>query len=215
MKPPAIIVCVEYDDYLRLTLPRTLEHFDPLVVTTREDTKTQQIAIGSDVEVICVNRTDKDLHYDKGHAIDWGLKYLDEPGWIAVLDADILLPKQMDLSTLEPGCIHSPHRRIVSSYRDYLIIKDREEEWYEQPYGPEIRNGEYAGYFQMFQWEDPVLDHPPPWYENDEWTSYQGCDTHFWRKWMPDKMRRLPFQVLHLGPLRVNWQGRISNRWDN
>jgi hypothetical protein len=211
----AIITCIGYDDFLQITLPRTLEHFERVVVlTSAEDERTQRVCAQSrkrhgSPSCVITSEFGTNTSVNKGAAIDAGLRWLGPRGWICILDADVYLPKQMDLDGIQVGCIYSPHRRLMEVPGP--IPPD--DEWaYLFEGGPEHRNGEYGGYFQLFHASDPHFT-GPPWYRTREWETFQGSDTVFWRRWMPNGMRRLPFEVLHLGSPRLNWRGRITDRW--
>ena len=222
----AIVTCVNYDDFLRITLPRTLEAFDEvLVVTTLEDNRTRnhvkRLRKGMGRKLMCWPTHAFHRHhatFNKGAALDEAIA-CSHGDWICVLDADILLPEKMDLSGIQRGCLYSPRRRMMW---DQGPIPP-ESEWNALEHGPEDRNDirfrhqfgsgvGYAGYFHLFHADDLG---PLPWYESDTWKSAQGCDTEFTMRWPSQQFRRPPFEVLHLGQPRVNWNGRVSERWDD
>lgn len=204
-----VITCVNYADYLAVTLPRTLDVFgDAIVLTDMEDNETFTVASGYGVGVICTKAFYKEgSPFNKGAAIDRAITSLaPDDDWVVLLDADIYLPKSPEFGELDKANLYSPHRRMLSNGPI-----PAESEWASLPNGAEIRNGEYAGYFQMFH--RSALKGSPPWYECPLWRTAQGVDTVFWKRWGPRCCRRLPFEVLHLGPTRVNWSGRVSPRW--
>lgn len=88
----AVVICVNYSDFLAETLPTNRHQFDYLVVvTTPEDKKTQELCQYYNVH--CVQTTAfGTAGFSKGAGINEGLKHLKRTGWVCHLDADILLP---------------------------------------------------------------------------------------------------------------------------
>jgi len=237
----ALIVCVNYDDFLAVTLSRNVRHFERVVVvTTPQDHATRLLADSQD-NVFChttdvftripagikplslpigyqalkaamVARTGGRVVFNKGAAIEEGLDVLGRTGWICLLDADVILPDVMpDAPEWEPGCLYGPYRRLCQTPAK-LRAHPFDSDWTRFPYGPEKQEfpGEYAGYCQIFDSSAPHLKRP--WYAVD-WPA-EGPDSEFWWHWPPEKLRRPAFEVLHLGPLRENWRGRVSPRWE-
>lgn len=206
----AITVCVNFSDLLSITLPRMISWFDHVtVVTDMDDEDTCLVEWEPHVSVIRTDLFYKDgSPFNKGAALDMAL--MKAEGWTCVIDADVYLPRPTFEMDLDDSKLYSPFRRLLETPGP---IPD-EKEWGDLPYGPEVRNGEYAGFFHCFNAYRLITEiGGPPWYESPMWRSARGCDTVFWRKWGPRRARRLPFEVLHLGPTRVNWEGRVSPQW--
>jgi len=210
----AITVCVGYDDYLRRTLPFNRQHFGRvLVVTSLEDKETELRAqsYGNDV---CPYATNAFYHegakFNKGRALEEGFDILGREGWIMVIDADVVLPEKLDPGPRgwERGCIYSPQRRLCLDAENFTPSLD----WATLPYGPEkdVFPFEFAGYCQVFHASAAAWR---PWYGINCPTA-QGCDSEFYYHWPEHKRVRPDFEVLHLGPLRENWAGRVSPRID-
>lgn len=209
----AIITCVEFDDYLEITLPWNVGHFGKvLVVTSLKDKKTELLA--NSFENSCSYATDAFFDdgapFNKGKALEEGLDILGREGWIMVLDADIVLPEALEPGPngWELGKLYSPYRRLCGD------PGARGEPWGGFPYGPEydVHPDEFAGYCQIFHALDPKLV-KKPWYPQNHPTA-KCCDSEFWWRWPVEKRIRPHFEVLHLGPLRENWEGRRSPRWE-
>jgi hypothetical protein len=204
----AITVCVGYDDYLSITLPRAMEHFDSVTVVTTED----EVWVGS-VDGRSVGRYRTDVFYDhgasfnKGAALEEALAAIKPSGWICHFDADILLPAEMDLSGIEPGNLYVARRRICKNPREHTGQAD----WSEWPLMQELYPFD-CGCFQLFHADDPVLA-TRPWYPV-HWKHAGGFDTEFNGKWPDDKRHYLPLEVLHLGEPYKNWHGRQTPRMD-
>ncbi len=212
----AITTCVGYDDLLAITLAKNARHFDlVLVVTTPEDTDTQLVVQQVPNAQSFPTRTfyTDGAKFNKGMALECGLDFgLGRSGWICIFDADTLMPDEMDLSGIRPGFLYSPFRRMCETKSQFYQCLDY---WPRLPPGPERLNHEYAGYFQLFHADDAYLPDPEmfPWH-GAEFNTAQGCDTIFQNHWPLNCRKRLPFEVLHLGPPKVNWRGRVSPRWD-
>ncbi|MHC4177850.1 MAG: hypothetical protein ACYSWU_10105 [Planctomycetota bacterium] len=203
-----ITVCVGYDDLLEITLPRAMQHFDQVTVVTSED----EVWVGT----ICgrpVGRYRTDVLYrhgasfNKGAALEEALAAMKPSGWICHFDADILLPKEMDLSAIQPGHLYIPRRRVCRNAHEYTGQTD----WSQWPLMQELYPFD-CGCFQLFHAEDPVLA-TRPWYPV-HWKHAGGSDTEFNGKWSDDKRHYLPFEVLHLGEPYMNWHGRQTRRLD-
>jgi len=211
----AVTVCVNYDDYLALTLPWNVGHFDAwLIITDLEDEATRRLVEDSPWDNVECYATDAFYRggapFRKGLAIEEGFDALGREGWMMVLDADVILPEALTRPRegwLE-DCIYSPQRRLCEDVRWFT----HELEWDTLPYGNEkvIFPFEFAGYCQLFHASASCLK-KRPWYGVDHPTA-QACDSDFYSKWPKAKRVRPPFEVLHLGPTRVNWSGRVSPR---
>jgi hypothetical protein len=210
----AILTCVGYDDFLALTLAENAKHFSlVLVVTTPGDLDTARVVEqveNAHIYKTCAFHRDG-APFNKAAALDESLDWLGREGWICIMDADTLLPNDMDLSEVTPGFLHSPYRRVCEDPKLFT----KELEWSDLPLGYETRNGEHAGYMQVFHADDSFLPDPKlfPWH-GTEFKTAQGADTIFQNHWPRNHRKRLPFEVLHLGPLKTNWSGRVSPRWD-
>jgi GTP:adenosylcobinamide-phosphate guanylyltransferase len=94
MKLEAVIVCVNYSDFLIHTLPQNKQHFDKVVVVTdMHDKETKNVCEYHHVECIQTNVFyNNGDNFNKGKGINEGLKRLGMDGWVVQLDADIYLP---------------------------------------------------------------------------------------------------------------------------
>lgn len=208
----ALTVCVNFDDILRLTLPRTLPHVDKLlVITSSKDERTQAYLREQDPDKVLTLVTDvfyeNGAVFNKGAAIEQGFDVLGRQGWMLVMDSDIVIPSTIPQCKLEIGRLYTPHRRILADIAGMTELPDIPIE--SLPLHAE--HGHY-GYFQLFHSNDPVLK-KQPWYEID-WRHAGGCDSTFQRRWHKSQRSRMPFEVIHLGPTDSNWFGRTHPRLD-
>ncbi len=209
----AITVCVGYDDFLRLTLPRLVLHVTKvLVVTTPGDVRTHALAAEYPDQVE-IYKTDafyrNGASFNKGLAMEEGFDFLGRDGWILILDSDIVLPAVLPPLTLTVGKLYTPSRRILSNAA-IDGLKDVNTIDVEQlPVRQESGN---FGYFQLFNAADPVIQQQP-WYGID-WVHAGGCDSVFQKRWAKQNRLRMPFHVVHLGDPDNNWFGRSTPRVD-
>lgn len=208
----AITVCVEYDDYLRLTLPRILQHVKTLtVVTAPKDQLTQSLVAEYPQNRVKAHVTDAfyrdGANFNKGRALEEGFDAMGRKGWILILDADIVLPQVLPRLVTTCGKIYGVPRRIMSNLSGLANVDTIN--WQSMPLRSEGHN---YGYFQLFHAEDPIIA-KHPWYETD-WTHAGGADNNFKNRWHVDNRARLPFDVIHLGDPDQNWYGRVQKRVD-
>lgn len=129
-----VCVCVNYSDFLAQTIGYNKQHFDHLiVVTTPEDTKTQNLCEFWNVECVVTDAFYKNnAVFNKGAGINEGLKKLKKDGWVIHFDCDIfLLPqtrKILELIPMNPLGIYSIDRLNCKSFEDwveYLQVPER------------------------------------------------------------------------------------------
>ncbi len=212
-----IVVCVNYDDLLKITLERNMRHLDEcVVVTSYEDAQTfalvQDVASRCNVHLLQTNAFYRyGAKFNKGLAMEEGFDILGRTGWIIVWDADTLFPEHMPIremisvGRLRGDMLYSPYRLLLDDPR--LWTPD-----FDWTRANNTFDGVFAGYFQLFEASDPHLNEKP-WYDVT-FTHAGGGDGAFQARWPDHKKERLPFKVLHLGPRDTNWCGRISVRAD-
>jgi hypothetical protein len=94
VKIEAVTVCVDYADYLEITLPYIRRAVDDLVVVTSPaDRRTRALCAKHGVEMVITD----DMHADGrrfslGAAVAAGVDALAKDDWVLVIDADIFLP---------------------------------------------------------------------------------------------------------------------------
>lgn len=200
----AILVCVDYADFLSVTLPWNRHHFDEvMVVTAPRDTNTYDLAKQYDCKV---HLTDSfwtnGAKFNKWVALEEGLTNYGRKGWLCVMDADVLWPAQIQEWEPLRDSLHTPFRRM---YDGGLPVPE-EKNWHRHPRHRIV--SDFSGYTQIFHAEDRHLG-PAPWHEVD-WSHAGGADTFFQDKWPASAKVRPPFEVLHLGIPGTNWCGRVT-----
>lgn len=210
----SIVVCVDLDDFLAITLPRNKKHFKrTLVVTASHDLRTQELCKAEGVECYVT-----DVFYangaafNKGAAMEEGFEVLGRKGWICIWDADIIMPDSIR-QPLDLNGLHTPARKILPDPKAFSDSLD----W--NTLSSPTKPHEFDGYFQLFHAESVKA----PWYSID-WSHAGGCDSDFQFKFPGEHKHRSPFFVLHLGDegapgiaarIGRNWRGRTSPRIDN
>ena len=207
----AVTVCVGYDDMLSMAIPSILGNVESLcVVTTPSDEKTK--ALCKNYDRIKVLETESfyagGAKFRKGLAIEESLDLMGRRGWILTIDSDIILPPKMNLPEIQIGKLYSPCRRILDNPKN-LSKFQTPDTWGSLK---KFNDNEFAGYFHLFHADDPAIK-KRPWYGID-WMNAAGYDSVFEKRWNRRDKIRPDFEVLHLGPTGVNWDGRITGRYD-
>lgn len=210
-----VMVCVNYSDFLEITLPWNIQHWDKVVVvTSSKDHRTAEIArkYGALV-VISDSYQSRGATLNKGAMLNAGASALDRDDWMMFTDADILLPpdfrKIFDQHVWNPGTLYyatrlttpSPPLSWIAEYKKNPSIADSL-----HPSNPFADQGPW-GYFQLFHTSARSLR---PYSES--FLSAGGVDKHFMEQWPPDKRHLTDFEVVHIdhGPHTTNWRGRRS-----
>ena len=209
-KISGIVVCVNYEDLLKMTLEKNMRVFHKcLVITSPTDQAT--IDFASTIPGVELLITDAFYRYgakfNKGLAMEEGFKKIRdewEPEWILVWDADILFPDTLDLSQIKPGNLYNCPRRIVddpaqwkpnTSWGIYPISNDKA----------------WPGYFQLFHVDDETIKDKLPWYDVT-FAHAGGGDGYFESRWSSPRKIKLNQYVLHFGPRDANWFGRATKK---
>lgn len=234
MKLEAVIICVNYSDFLAHTLASTCKQFNKLVVVTDlQDQKTKNLCQYYNVQ--CMQT---DVFYEngdvfnKGKGINAGLQQLDLDGWVVHLDADIYLPPLtrsiLEGLPLNKEKIYGVDRLMCPSYEEWVKYKESpvpiQEAWIyihlnRFPVG--IRIAEYKtpqggyepiGYFQLWNPKaSGVFTYP------DQHGLADRTDVLHCKKWSRGKRELLPeVVVIHLESdpqMGINWQGRKSSEF--
>lgn len=129
-KLEAVIICVNYSDFLKITLPLNLKHFDNVIVVTKEsDTKTIEFCRSIDDKKLVLIKTDafdypkNKAKFNKGLAIDVGLQFLEHKSWVMNLDSDIVLPDNFREEFLD----NNPNTECFYGFRRFDL--PTQEDW--------------------------------------------------------------------------------------
>jgi hypothetical protein len=232
MKIEAVVVCVDYADYLAETLPHNLPHFDrTLVITAPRDVETQELCRKLSVPFYATNIFFKDGdRFNKARGIDFGLGYLRWNDWVVHLDADVYLPpmsrKWLEWRALEKESIYGIDRVNCVGYEpwksflaeghlghDYMC---RVKVPIGMPLLDRIAIRDYGGYIPIgfFQMWHGSLGRRYPIAKSDA----EHSDVLHAIQWDEDRRHLIPEIVgVHLqgaeAPLGANWKGRKTPRF--
>jgi hypothetical protein len=222
MKLEAITICVNYSDYLERIIPYNINYFDKwVIVTTYEDEDTLRICNKHDIWCVRTNafndpgetRDNSENKFNKGSAINKGLKHLDKDGWVIHFDADIIIPfdikkKLKDLNKeYLYGCYRyrCPDMKTLKYYKETGNVDKFEfkEHWLDVG----------VGFFQLF---NPECEALKGWVEYPSQYAHAGkSDRIFSRKWDKNTHLKCLDNVIHLehGGYGENWEGRTTKRF--
>jgi len=202
-KIDVIIVSVDYNDFLPITLENNIKIFDNItVVTSINDEECQKICQDFNVNCVVTERMyENGASFNKGKAINDGIKSLLNPNWILILDADVIVPEtfteSFENNYTNINSLYFCNRVMFKEYQSYLDWKS----------GSDIKgqvsklNG--IGYFQLFNINSNCLQriiYP----ENSN--NAAGSDISF-RNRFTEKVD-LKIESIHLGISYQNWNGR-------
>ena len=242
MRLDIVIVCVNYDDYLQLTLPRNIRslngHAEIAIVTDNKDIQTQKIAHGHGLKLIISDRIhERGAPIAKGRAINDAFEVIKPADWILVMDADILLQRDLigkicDMP-LNRDSLYYTRRwgpetvagipRLLADFDSNKSIKEIFDCYANKEVAEITRRKGNAiecfafGYFQLFNKNASSLKNRARIYEEKYQTA--EMDDHMFGNFIfsTEKRCRLPewdFDVIHLphGHYTQNWAGRVSQR---
>lgn len=203
-KLDVVIVSVNYNDYLIISLSENIKHFDNItVVTSPEDKVCQNICKKLNVKCVVTDvMYENGAVFNKGKAINVGINSIDNPDIILLLDADIIVEKAINISQLSDEVLYTAERYILpnyQSYMNYLINKNK---------FSKIEHDKGYGFFQLFSMNNSVIQK-----ENvfpDTFTDASYSDLVFRDKF--DLKINLT-SVLHLGESFLNWKGRVTENF--
>jgi glycosyltransferase involved in cell wall biosynthesis len=237
MKIEAVVVCVNYSDFLTHTLPYNKSYFERMVVVTdTKDVETHKLC--ERWNVMCI-KTDE-IYRDglvrhgvpipnKAIAINEGLKHLAKDGWVLQMDADIWLPpffrNFMTKLELEDDCIYGIDRLMIDSYKEWYkfthITKGLLHEGWTFLRTDKLRVGARVvhhqdgympiGFFQLWNPKGSGIND----YPTAHIVGYDHSDVLHAKRWKRGKRRFIPDIVcVHINSEKsswgVNWNGRIT-----
>lgn len=215
------MVCVDYSDFLDITLNKNARHFDKITIATiKRDTDTQKICKKHNVDYILTNRLyENGAKFNKGKAINDALMNSSRKDWLIITDADMVMPDNLreilENKNLSEQCIYGTTRYMCPDYDNWLKYLDDKSiinKWVHQKHRKAIG----VGFFQLVNGNCDFLKNSYKWY-NENYGHAGRSDRIFWRQW-PDKMRGKirKASCIHLGndEMSSNWYGRITKKFN-
>ena len=202
-KIDAIIVSVDYNDFLQITLEKVSSMLNVTVVTSPNDTICHKICEKYGVNCVITDKMyENGSIFNKGKAINEGLKSIVNPDWILIMDADIYLQDDF-LDVVKNSNINS--ESLVICKRLIIENVDDFEKWKSGEKVGRVERAKGFGYFQMFNF---YCRSNVNFFYSDKYEDASFSDLEFRDRF---KIKReLNTYVLHLGDTGRNWSGRIS-----
>ena len=205
-KLDVVIVSVDYNDFLEITLERNSRIFDRItVVTSSSDKRCVEICEKFGASTVVTDCMYSDgAPFNKAKAINEGMASISDPDFILILDADIIVQDPIDLESLEDeSAIYYKDRMMVEDYASYErfclgfddfridagILTVRSE-----TFGP-------LGYFQLFKYQEKIK-------YIESYTDAAWSDVKFARRFR-NKIK-IGSPAVHLGEEKKNWYGRVT-----
>lgn len=229
MKLEAVVICVNYCDFLAFTLPTNVKMFNKMVVVTdSNDFATKRLCEYYGVQCVVTDcfyeNGDK---FNKGRAINEGLKYLDKDAWILHIDADIYLPPLtasiLSMLDLDKTCIYGLDRFMVQSFNDWLqhlslphLLHEAGIYIHTTSFNIGVRISQYEiegylpiGFFQLWHADSNIMQYPK---------NYGGADRtdiQFSKLFAKEKRKFIPDLIVYhlesnLEKMSANWLGRTT-----
>lgn len=208
-----LTVCVNFDDFLRITLPNNLlVSGDITVVTTSTDEATKKVCDDLGVNTVISDRCFEDGDpFNKGKMINDGLQtFYNEryKGWVILTDADVMLDNRLTekaLLEIPPLFLASTNRVRIETQDDLgpLMVEERVDFSKIDPATIDEALG--FGYFQGFHTTARKI-------YSEKFPGADQSDDDFRRKF--PRIVKLDYPVISLGAAGgKNWRGRKTERW--
>jgi hypothetical protein len=206
----ALIISIDYADLLAATLPHNRPLFDRIFVVTEErDEQTIAVAAEHECDILLTTHTkERGASFNRAGLLHRAQRVLHEAfpdAWIAILDADIVVPQQLattDRSVWNPAYLYGLARFECLTKSDWEsgVVK-------ENTYGGDPGNTVY-GYFQLYH--DKTKFYP-------EWSESAGYSDVEFSAQFEERRAKVPCDgemgVIHLGFGTTDWKGRVTPAW--
>jgi len=206
-KLDVVILSVDYNDFLILTLAKNIQFFENItVITTKEDLVCQQICNKLGVKFLTTDAMYRGgSKFNKGATMEFAIKSLDNPEFILLLDCDIIIENPIDVSKLECDVLYTKDRVILEDYQTWLSYQKNGVEFENSQINPDERG---LGFFQLFHIDSKCIDRNSP-YPTDSgdasWTDLKFRDKF---------QKRVNLgRCVHLGSPYKNWSGRLTSEF--
>jgi len=194
-----LVTSINYEDYLRLTLPTINAICDTTYVLTEQEDPAVKVARDNGTKVIEYSGFHLDgADFNKSGAIAASQQYIHEQhpsAWVMIVDADIILPPTLRQSILDAKDYLALYSISRVDYKDPQAYREGKASYYAFP---------FSGYCQIYRSETKATY--PAWSKDAGY-----CDCFFRDKfttWV-----RHPGVAAHMGTDHVHWKGRKSERW--
>ena len=226
----AVTVCVNYSDYLKLSINNRQYLDDWVIVTSAEDHATIELCERENIRCTISNRLYQNGDvFNKAKALNDGFAAIKNPDWLLSLDADILLPN--DFRNIRRFLFNKEYLYGIPRYtstlyklREYLQGKIGFPVLERMPIMPMILKGDWGtnriiGYFQLFHYSQVNPQCIFPECYNDDVGNCNNAafyDDVFSSYFINRQMYIEEIKAVHLPhDLVGNWNGRKSSKLPN
>jgi len=209
-----IITCVNYSDFLILSLKENIKLGFPItVITSERDPLTIKLCKEFDVNYVITEDFFEDgAVFNKGKGINAGINQLKNPEWILHLDADIVLPEDFTTiisnKALSTKKLYSATRYMCYTFDKYQKFLDGKIKLHQMD---AVHMCPPVGYFQLFHYTHPNLKDKEKIYpersKDASWSDLLFADK------FPEKECLKNIRTIHLGYDGQNWKGRKTERF--
>jgi hypothetical protein len=211
-----VLTCVNYSDFLVLSLAENVKIIDPkfiTVVTDSSDILTKKLCETFGVNCVVTDRFyDDGAVFNKGKAINEGINSLVNPEWILLTDADIIFPADfltiLNEKTVNVEKLYAASRYMCRSYDTYLKYKENTIALSEIG---GVHRCPPVGYFQLFSYGNTGLTDKNKIYPENSidasWSDMLFADKFPQKECLPN------MKLIHLGDDSKNWKGRKTQRF--
>lgn len=236
----AVTVCVNYSDFLAVTIPYNLALFDRWIIGTEpEDTNTRDLCRRYGLECL-QSRDHRNGEFAKGALCERLLQHCSGEGWRMHIDADIALPLHtrhvLEAAELQEDTIYGADRIMCRNPADFQrLLKTG---WLQGgQHGWSCTTNFPPGFELGSRWVSPLTGYVPIGFmqlfhsSQDEWNGVRvkhypqkhnsACrtDVQFGLKWDRPKRALIPeLVVAHLESELVqkgaNWNGRKTKQFE-
>lgn len=193
-------ISTNMDDFLLIMLKENRSLFEKFyVVTSPDDSLTQELCKKFNVDVIIFNDFYNKAKFNKSGGINYAQKILHNlypEKWMLIIDSDIILPNKLENiikdKLNDKTAIYGLERYDAYTYSDYINETNLKKYTYK-----------FAGYFQLYFNKSYLYNK----YSQDA----GACDIIFLQNFKNNKIL-LESNVIHLGRDRLHWEGRVVDR---
>ena len=197
-----IVVSVNYNDFLITTLKTNLLNFENVtVVTSSEDKLCQEICKKYGVNIVITDVMYENVaKFNKGKAINSAINSLIDPGFILLIDADIIIKNSINTDNLDFDVLYTSDRWMCETYNDLIKIENDPNDL-SKLYNESDKG---IGFFQLFHYSK-ASSYP----ESSDNAAFS--DLLFRDKFI--NRQNINNTVIHLGKSYQNWDGRKTERF--
>lgn len=203
-----VVVSVNYNDLLIVSLQHNSKIFENItVVTSEDDILCQKICQKFRVNCVVTNvMYENGDVFNKGKAINEGIKSLINPDFILLIDADIIIKNKIEINSFDRECLYTSDRWFCKSYQ---ILRDWQEGRIPLEKIGRKEGNKGIGFFQLFNINSKSIDKESPYPDvskNAAWSDLVFRDKF-------TKREDIRNTIIHLGESYKNWDGRVSNKF--